>query len=176
MRYLDELEEAGDIERRPGARALRPLRAESSKGFQTREIPLVGEVSAGALTVAEEHIDGWVRLPKEYTKSETSAYFLLRVRGDSMNKAQIDGGRIESGDLILVRQESIARGGEIVVALVDGETNIKRLVKGPGYYVLKPESTKDNYKAIVLTNDFRIQGVVIRVLKKGSELLSVENP
>ena len=39
---------------------------------------------------------------------------------------------------------------------------------GPGYFVLKPESTDPGYRPIVVDRDFRVQGVVTRVLKKGS--------
>ena len=88
-----------------------------------------------------------------------------------MNRATIAGERIEDGDLVLVRQQATADAGDVVVALIDGEATIKRLARGPGYYALKPESSNSTHGPIVVTEDFRIQGVVCRVLKKGSELL-----
>jgi repressor LexA len=174
LRYLDQLEEDELIERRSGARGLRPLKSSVSKGFQTQAVPLIGQVAAGPFMLAEENLEGWVRLPKTFTKPPSAKFFLLRVKGDSMNKAQVDGGKIEEGDLVLVRQESAGSDGQIVVALVDDAANIKRFAKGPGYYLLKPESTNPKHHPIVLNKDFRIQGVVIRVLKNGSELLSLE--
>jgi repressor LexA len=144
------------------------------KGFQTRAVPLVGEVPAGPFVLAEENFEGWVRLPKEYARPESAKFFLLRVRGDSMNKAVVEKDRIENGDLVLVRQEPVGREREIVVALVDGEATIKRFVKGSGYYLLKPESSNPTHRPIVLTKDFRIQGVVCKVFKKGSEFLRFE--
>jgi SOS-response transcriptional repressor LexA len=44
-------------------------------------------------------------------------------------------------------------------------------VKGPGYYVLKPESSNPKHRPIIVAQDFSVQGVVCRVFKKGGELL-----
>jgi len=169
LRYLAWLEEEGDIQRWPGARGLKPLRALQER-IETRMVPLVGEVPAGPLMLAEENREGWVQLPKDLLTPQSAEYFLLRVRGDSMNRALVHGANIEDGDLVAVRRESTAEPGQIIVALVDGEATIKRLVKGPGYYMLKPESSK-TYTPIILTEEFQIQGIVTRVLKKGADLI-----
>lgn len=89
-----------------------------------------------------------------------------------MNQAIVQEQRIESGDLLLVRQQATARSGEVVVALVDDEVTIKRLVKGEDYFLLKPESNNPKHRPIILNRDFQVQGVISRVLKRGSELLS----
>jgi SOS-response transcriptional repressor LexA len=88
-----------------------------------------------------------------------------------MNRATVDGQSIEDGDLVLVRQQERADPGRIVVALVDGEATIKKLVKAAGYYVLQPESTSPKNRPIIVAQDFRVQGIVCRVFKKGGELL-----
>src|SRR5215211_6119703 len=59
LRYLQELEGAGEIKRWPGARGIRLLK-KATGSVDTRSIPVVGEVTAGALVQAEEHIDSWV--------------------------------------------------------------------------------------------------------------------
>lgn len=169
FRYLRWLEDEGDIERWPGARGLRPLR-QPKGGVETRSIPLVGEVPAGPLMLAEENMQGYVRVPKDLLKPSTSRFFLLRVRGNSMNQARLGGERIEEGDLAIVRQQGTADSGEIVVALIDGEATIKRFTRAPGYFVLKPESTDPKHKPILMNQDFRVQGVVVRVLKKGAQV------
>ena len=119
----------------------------------------------------EENFLGQVQIPKDFLKPSTAKFFLLRVRGDSMNRAKSEGQTIEDGDLVLVRQQERADPGKIVVALVDGEATIKKLVKAPGYYVLQPESTNPKNRPIIVAQDFRVQGVVSRVFKKGGELL-----
>lgn len=169
LRYLRWLEDKGDIERWPGARGLRPLRSDTGT-VQTRAVPVVGQAPAGPLLLAEQNVDRWVHMPKTIARTG-SEYFLLRVRGNSMNKAKVAGEKIEDGDLILVRQQATANDGDIVVALIDGEATIKRFARGSGYYVLKPDSTDAKHRPIVVDQDFHIQGMIVRVLKRGSVII-----
>jgi repressor LexA len=170
FRYLQQLEDDGAIRRRPGApgvKLLKPL----SEGVQTRSVPIVGRVPAGSPMLAEENIEGWIRLPKAMTRPASDKFFLLNVRGTSMNKASVEGGTIDDGDLILVRQQPTARSGDVIVGMVDGEATVKRLVTAPGYGILKPESKDKTHRQIVVDSNFRVVGKVTRVLKKGSLLL-----
>jgi repressor LexA len=169
LRYLRWLEDEGDIERWTGARGVRALRSDMSQ-VQTRAVPIVGTAPAGALMLAEQNIDGWVQMPKTIARPR-SEYFLLRVRGNSMNKAKVGEEKIEDGDLVLVRQQATANDGDIVVALIDGEATIKRFAKGSDYYVLKPDSTDTKHRRIVVDRDFHVQGLVVRVLKRGSVII-----
>ncbi|MBI4691417.1 MAG: hypothetical protein HY754_14295 [Nitrospirae bacterium] len=125
--------------------------------------------------LAEENLEGWIRLPKEFLKPSTAKFFLLRVKGHSMNRAKVNGDLIENGDLVLVRQQQSSDTGEIVVSLIDGEATIKRFLRGHGYFVLKPESTKQDYQPIIVNKDFQVQGKVTKVLKKGTELIDIDN-
>ena len=171
FRYLQRLEADGAVERDPGTGRLRLLKPLST-GVRTRVVPLVGAVSAGPVMVAEENVEGWLRLPKALVGPTSSKYFLLRIRGNSMNRARVGKDRIEDGDLVLVRQQAMANHQDIVVALIDGEATVKRLVNGQGYWVLQPESSA-KHKPIVVEPGFRGLGVVTRVLKKGSEILGI---
>jgi repressor LexA len=171
LRYLDALKAEGYIDRWSGARGLRMRRAPAASSLETRLVPIVGEAPAGQLMPAEENILGQVQMPKEFLKPSSAKFFLLRVRGDSMNRAKVEGQSIEDGDLVLVRQQDRDDPAKIVVALVDGEATIKKIAKAPGYYVLKPESTNPKHRPIIVAQDFRIQGIVCRVFKKGGELL-----
>ena len=172
FRYLQMLEEDGAIERRPGVpgvKLLKPL----SEGVQTRAVPIVGRVPAGSPMLAEENIEGWIQIPKAMARPASDKFFLLTVQGTSMNKAIVEGGSIEDGDLILVRCQPTARSGDIIVAMVDGEATVKRMVTAPGYFILRPESKDKTHRQIVVERDFRIVGKVTHVLKKGSDLLRV---
>lgn len=170
LRYLDALKDEGYIDRWPGARGLRMRRGQSA-GLETQLVPIVGEAPAGQLMPAEENMLGQVQMPKDFLKPSSAKFFLLHVRGDSMNRAKVEGHAIEDGDLVLVRQQARADPRKIVVALVDGKATIKKLVKATGYYVLQPESTNPKTRPIIVAKDFRIQGIVCRVFKKGGELL-----
>lgn len=172
LRYLQWLEEEGDIERWPGARGIRLLRG-PGHGFETQAVPLLGEVPAGPLMLAEENREGWLRLPQDFTKPLSASFFLLRVRGNSMDRAKVEGELIENGDLVLVRQQATAEPGKIIVAFIDGGATIKRLVRGPNYYFLKPESSNPDHQPILVEEGFQVLGVVTRVIKKGSDLLEI---
>jgi repressor LexA len=171
LRHLRALEESGDIERWPGARGIR-VRRGLDAGLETRRIPVVGQVAAGPLMVAEENLEGYVRLPTTFLRPDGAQFFLLRVRGDSMNRAKVTGEQIENGDLALVRQQSTADVGQVVVAIVDGEATVKQLQRAPGYWVLVPQSNNRTHEPIVVGPELRVVGVVQRVLKKGSDLLN----
>lgn len=172
LRYLTWLQEEGYITRWPGARGIRLLKAVQT-GMRTISIPLVGEAPAGPLMTAEQNLEGWVRVPAEMLRPANATYFLLRIRGDSMNLARIDDECIEDGDLALVRRQVTADSGQVVIALIDGEVTVKRLVRAAGYFLLRPESKNTKHQPIIADSSFAIQGIVVRVLKRGSELLSV---
>ncbi len=170
LRYLQELEDGGFIRRAPGARGIQILRRPSG-GAQTQPVPVLGRVTAGGLDLAEQHYDGWLQLPVEDLKPKTAKFFLLRVRGQSMDRAVVGRERIEDGDLVLVRQQTMAEPGAIVVAHVDGEATVKKLTRLPDYWVLKPESSQSHYRPILVGPGFSIQGVVTKVIKKGADIL-----
>lgn len=172
LRYLEALQEQGDIERWPGARGMRVRRA-PDHGDQTAAVPIAGRAPAGQLMVAEQNIEGWVRLPRELLRPSARDYFLLRVRGNSMNRFEVHGERIEDGDLVLVRRQVDARSGEAVVALIDGEATIKRLTKATGYVGLQPVSSESGHQPILVRSGFRVQGIVRRVFKRASDLLTL---
>jgi repressor LexA len=169
VRYLRLLEEDGSLERR-GSRGVR-LHRLPNPNEETMAIPLLGTVAAGALAIADQNIEAWIRLPKTLAKPTGGKLFLLRVRGNSMNLASLGKERIENGDLVLVRQQAKPEAGKVVVATVDGDATLKRFVQGPGYGILKPESSEKHHQQIVVTPGFRIQGIALAILKRGSELL-----
>jgi repressor LexA len=172
VRYVRLLEEDGSLERR-GSRGVLLHRIPNHQQ-ETVSVPLVGTIAAGALAVADQNIEAWIRLPKTLAKPAGGKLFLLRVRGNSMNLAKLGKEQIENGDLVLVRQQATPEAGKVVVATVDGEATLKRYVQGPGYGILKPESTEKHHQQVVVTPGFRIQGVVQAILKRGSELLRTE--
>lgn len=167
LRYLKELEDAKQIERWAGARGIRTLNGRK-RGLETVPVPIVGQAPAGPLMVAEENVEGWVRMARAQLNPPSANFFLLRVRGDSMNRARVGLNQIEDGDLLLVRQQPTAENGDIVVAIIDGQATIKRFAQGAGYITLKPESTNSSHQPILASGNVLLNGIVCEVLKKGS--------
>ncbi len=126
----------------------------------TVNVPLVGTVAAGLPILAEENIEGFFPVSTTLARPG-SRYFLLHVKGDSMNDAGID-----NDDLVLVRQQSYADEGQKVVALIDDEATVKEFHKGKGVVILKPRSKDEKYQPIILHSDFQIQGVVVATIPK----------
>jgi repressor LexA len=170
FRYLEMLEEDGAIERRPGASGVKLLKP-NLVGTQTRAVAIVGHVAAGSPMLAEENVESWVRLPKDWASPSSDKFFLLHIRGTSMNKARVEGGTIDDGDLVLVHQQPTAKTGDVIVGLVDGEATVKRLVTTPGYCLLKPDSKDKKHRPILVDSDFLVLGKVARVLKRGSAVM-----
>ena len=126
--HLANLERAGLIKRDPTKpRAIElvgrkreeaPERATSS----VPTLPLVGQIAAGGPLLAEEAVEDQIAVPEPLGRD---ADFLLRVKGDSM----VEAGILD-GDIVVVRKQSDARAGEIVVALVgDDESADEATVK-----------------------------------------------
>ena len=126
-------------------------------GDQVVALPLVGRVAAGAPLLAEEHVDEYLPVPSQLTRTGRS--FLLTVRGDSM-----EGAGILDGDMVVVRQQPEARSGEIVVALVgeEAEATCKRLVRDGDRIELHSENPA---YAPMTPAEMQLVGVVTGVMR-----------
>jgi repressor LexA len=126
--HLANLERAGLLKRdptKPRAIELVGRRREEPVVERTASVPtlpLVGQIAAGGPLLAEESVEDEIAVPEPLGRD---ADFLLRVKGDSM----IEAGILD-GDIVVVRQQTDARAGEIVVALVgDDESADEATVK-----------------------------------------------
>lgn len=114
------------------------------------ELPLVGRVAAGTPILAEQNIEEQVPLPTSLFGDRNS--FLLTVHGESM----IDAG-IFDGDTLLVREQSTADNGDIVVAMIDGEATVKSYYKEKDCIRLQPHNQA---MEPIYTTEAQILGVV----------------
>lgn len=156
--HLAKLEQKGLIRRDPTKpRAIELLDDDPPPSFipDIVQVPILGHVTAGEPILAEQNIEDYFPLPKMMVHSDT--VFLLRVRGDSM----INAG-IMDGDYVIVRQQSAAGNGEIVVAMLDGEATVKRFYKEFDHIRLQPEN--DLYEAL-RSPDISVIGKVIGVFR-----------
>ncbi|WP_338356920.1 transcriptional repressor LexA [Yeosuana marina] len=122
-------------------------------------IPVLGNVACGHPLFAEENIETEISVSTKLIRKGKN-YFILRASGDSMNKASID-----DGDLVLIRKEQTAEDGDRVLALIDDEATIKEFKNNVDHIVLLPKSTNIEHQPIILTRDFKIQGIVESIIK-----------
>lgn len=97
------------------------------------QVPVVGRVTAGIPITATENIEDYIALPQAMIGS--GDHFILSVRGESM----IDAGILD-GDYVIVRKQSTADNGDIVIAMIDDEATVKRFYKENGVFRLQPEN------------------------------------
>ena len=131
---------------------------EDKSNMQSIGIPLLGTVPCGMPIFAEENVQALFPVSTKLAKPPHK-YFLLRAKGDSMDKKEIN-----DGDFILVRKQTTAENGDVIVALVDNEVTIKEYSVSAHAIVLKPRSTNRIHKPIVARNDFQVQGVMVTVI------------
>lgn len=137
--HLDRLEKKGLIRRD----ATKPRAIEVTDGSEemnvfpeaVSRVPLVGKVTAGVPILATENIEDYFPLPAHMVGDYQ--VFMLSVVGESM----IEAG-IHDGDYVIVRKQSTANNGDIVVAMTeDDEATIKRFYKESDHIRLQPENS-----------------------------------
>ena len=156
--HLETLEKNGYIRRDPTKpRAIEIL--DDSFNFTRREmvnVPMIGRVAAGEPILAEQNIENYFPIPMEFMPNNQT--FMLKVKGESM----INAG-IFNGDLLVVEQTSVARNGEIIVALIDDSATVKTFYKEKDHIRLQPEN--DAMDPIIV-KDVTILGRVIGLYRQ----------
>lgn len=121
--------------------------------------PFLGITSAGLPIQALEIPGEWQPISRDVAQLADQV-FLLRISGDSMINAGID-----DGDVVLVKAQKEFASEDIVLAKIEDEATVKRFISDdkPPYIYLKPENP--NYETIPFTNEMRLEGKIISVLK-----------
>lgn len=125
-------------------------------GGESKVVPLIGEIACGEPLFAVENIEESYTLPKSLFGD--GELFMLTAKGNSM----IDAG-ISKGDLLVIRRQTAADDGDIVVALIDNDATLKRLYHKDGKIILHPENKQ--MKDIIL-DKCNVQGVLVGCIKK----------
>lgn len=157
MQYISALERKGFLGRH--ARKARALITPMQK-VRITDIPIYGEIPAGMSVLTEQAIEGHVSLDTaNVNASKNGRTFALRVRGDSMI-----GAHVLDGDLVILEDRKDAQSGDIVAALIDGETTLKRYVMDHGRSYLKAENPM--FPDLRPARELRIQGVMVSLVRK----------
>ncbi|MDR1351886.1 MAG: transcriptional repressor LexA [Treponema sp.] len=138
------------------SRTLEVIRRDGEDEGSSIEIPILGPVAAGVPILAEENWDGSIPVNRSMLR-KGSRYFALNVKGDSM-----EGAGILDGDLAIIEQLETAENGEIVVAMVNDATTLKRYYREKTRIRLQPEN--DNYKPIY-SQDVRLLGRLAKIIR-----------
>ena len=135
-------------------------------------IPIVGMANCGPATIfAEQNFQGFLRVSSKLVgRQKPDGLYAVKADGFSMNKAEINGRRIEDGDFVIVdSRDKVVASKDVVLAIIDDRATIKRFVddRENGQVVLKADSSYD-YAPIHLhpSDDFSISGKVVGVIKK----------
>ncbi|MBQ3706406.1 MAG: repressor LexA [Clostridia bacterium] len=157
QRYLQSMKESGEIEY-GGRRGTRNAFAKTIG--ESVMVPCYGTVKCGMPNDPFVDITETVRLPRSWVGE--GEFYILEADGESMKEIGID-----PGDLVVIRRQDTAQPGEVIVAMVDGETTLKRFLPGEDRIVLHPENRE--FEDIVIEGErilrFVIQGVAVRIVK-----------
>ena len=154
-RYLQEMKDKGMIEYDGHFIGTEITRKHREQGVRVAH---VGSVRCGTPEFEEQDIDAYYTLPEEiFGKGE---FYIVTAKGDSM----IEAG-IEEGDLVVVRKTAEACKGDIVVALLNGESTLKRLMIRQGKQFLHPENSALEDIPIGPEDEFYVQGVATHLIK-----------
>ncbi|MCZ4353631.1 transcriptional repressor LexA [Roseovarius aestuarii] len=136
-----------------------PANAQPVNASHSLDVPLVGRIAAGVPIEALEHATQNVAVPGAMI-SGPGEHYALEVKGDSM----IDAG-INDGDVVVIRETSVANNGDIVVALIeDHEATLKRFFRRSGAIAL--EAANPAYETRILPDDkVKVQGRLVGLIR-----------
>jgi repressor LexA len=132
----------------------------SKVNAELTSVAILGSVACGIPQLEEENAEEYLSLPVALFGSGT--FYLLRAKGTSMIEAGIN-----PGDLVLVRKQSTAKNGEIVVALVNNENTLKRLYVDQEHNCVRLHPENKDMDDIIVSEgeELQIQGVAVHVIK-----------
>jgi repressor LexA len=155
--HLTKLEKEGRLNKE--ATRSRALSLPGMSGGRVIHAPVVGEIAAGQPIHAYEERSETIGLPSELSASRGRETYVLRVRGKSMIEDHID-----DGDFVVIQEQSTARDGDIVVALLeDNVATLKRFYKEKDRIRLQPANGQ---MSPIYARDVQIQGKVIGVIRR----------
>src|SRR5438270_11465185 len=161
MGHIKRLRAKGALASEPGrARSLRVLSPFHALRKRVVDLPIYGSIPAGFAQDRQQEAKGCVSIDIQTLGVKPSSLaFALEVRGDSMI-----GKHIFEGDVVIVEPRTQPRNGDVVAALIDGESTLKTLMTRNGKPYLRAENPK--YPNLVPAGELVVQGVVVTVIRK----------
>lgn len=169
--HLKKLEEKGliNINKKTGSISHNLNNRRTKGNFLV--IPILGAANCGNPEIlAEDNLEGYIKVSKKIFKGGKKLLAVKAV-GNSMNKANINGAQIKSGDYVIVDIEEEIRSNKYVLAIIDDCASLKKVIIDikDEVIALISEST-ENHPTIFLHEDdkFLIKGVIKYVIRKPS--------
>ena len=157
MSHLRALERKGVIQRLAGKARAVIFPEELDRG-EILDIPIYGNIAAGMAQDVEQERQGCISIDITALGIPRNARtFALKVRGDSMIDAHIC-----NGDTVILEFRE-PRKGDIVAALIDGETTLKRYLVNHGKPFLR--AVNADYPDLLPARELIIQGVLVALLR-----------
>lgn len=142
-----------------GDRTAPPAGAMAVSSLQAMELPVMGRIAAGVPIEAISEVSHHIAVPGSML-SGRGQHYALEVKGDSMIEAGIN-----DGDIVVIREQSTADNGDIVVALVDGlEATLKRFRRKGAMIAL--EAANPAYETRMLPDHaVKVQGRLVGLIR-----------
>jgi repressor LexA len=138
------------------SRAIAVTFSDDEGGDRVSQLPVLGNVAAGKPLFAAENFDGTIRVPAQFLGK--GRYFVLNVKGDSMQEAGI-----MDGDIAVINYRNHADNGDIVVALIDEAVTLKRFFRQKNRVMLKAENSA---YAPIFSQDVKILGKLVCLIRR----------
>jgi repressor LexA len=138
---------------RPSVPALKPVLDEG------RELPLLGKIAAGVPIEAMGQERDRIKVPEMFVGS--GEHYILEIEGDSM----INAGILD-GDYVIIKKTDTAQSGEIVVALVDGDTATLKRLRKKGASIALEAANPAHKTRIYNTEDVAVQGRLVGLMRR----------
>lgn len=168
--HLQQLVKRGLLKNKTGKYFLVSLE-EENKSSNLISLPIFGMANCGeALSLADDQIQGYLKVSPSILKKKKDI-FVVKAKGNSMNKALIGAESIDDGDFVLIDSEAKnPENGDYILSVIDGAANIKKFKrdKARNLIMLMSESTS-SYDPIYIhqddANSYSVAGKVLGVLK-----------
>jgi repressor LexA len=159
--HVEALRKKGFLASEPGlARSLRVISPLQALRKRIADIPLFGSIPAGFADERKQEAKGCIRIDiGTLGIKPTDRTFALEVRGDSMI-----GRHILEGDVVVVEHGQTPRNGDVVAALIDGESTLKTYVADKSKPYLRAENPR--FPKMFPAGELVIQGVMVALIRK----------
>lgn len=173
VNHLEALEKKGYIIRTSEPRGIQVVSDEEPEEVYEYlvGIPILGYANAGTpMVLAQEQNMGVLQVDRSLIGNRSKNLFGLIVKGDSMDRREIEGKTLCEGHYLVVQKDLHYENGDVVVAIVDGCATVKNIKREGDIVILYPQSDNPIHKPIYLdaNTDSLINGKVIRVLDNPS--------